>query len=248
MLNFKEFIKFGYQTNITTTIVPNDDMVHIFRALVRERRDGMTQHEIEDMGLGINSLTPEDFKKALIRVAILGQDLLGGTKGDKLETKLESKDTNKPPIGRSRGRSSQHSAMSMRGNMLAKQNSLNELKTSASGHDTDRKDTLSRKSRDKKLLTDIAKEKDRQDKQMSVKIENKRMSKAFDVSIITAKTVEALLNYIQLQSDDDHLGMDKKLNKQRIEIQGVKPNKVKKDNRIEKMEDERGQQASEVVL
>lgn len=77
-MNFNEFIKFGYQTYITPTIVPNDDMVMIFRAMIRERREALTQKEIDEIGTGVNSLGYEDFKKALIRIAIIGQDLLSG--------------------------------------------------------------------------------------------------------------------------------------------------------------------------
>ena len=41
-VNFNEFIKFGYQTYITPAVVPNEDMVLIFRALIRERRDKLS--------------------------------------------------------------------------------------------------------------------------------------------------------------------------------------------------------------
>jgi len=72
MVNFNEFIKFGYQTFITPTIVSNDDMVMIFRALIRERREDLSQKEIDELGTGVNSLNLEDFKRALIRIAIIG--------------------------------------------------------------------------------------------------------------------------------------------------------------------------------
>jgi hypothetical protein len=41
-MNFNEFVKFGYQTNITPSILPNEDMVYIFRAVVREIRESLT--------------------------------------------------------------------------------------------------------------------------------------------------------------------------------------------------------------
>lgn len=68
------------------------------------------------------------------------------------------------------------------------------------------------------MLEDLAKEKERAAKMMRVKIEDKRMSKAFDVSIISEQSIEGLLKYIQLAPDDDMYKLDKKLNKQRIEI------------------------------
>ena len=71
-VNFNEFVKFGYQTLITPTILSNEDMVVIFRTLVRERGETMTQKEIDETGHGVNSMRYEDFKKALIRVAIIG--------------------------------------------------------------------------------------------------------------------------------------------------------------------------------
>ncbi len=160
----------------------------------------MSQIDIEELGLGINSMNLEDFKKALIRVAILGQDLLGGSKGESLEVKL-NQNGSKPPMGRSRGKSSQQSASSLR-TRLAKQNSLSEIKAAAAtsgGNETDRKEgTLPRKTKEQKILRDLTMEKERHEKIMLGKIEDKRMSKAFDVSIITAQTVEALLKYIQL--------------------------------------------------
>lgn len=87
-VNFNEFVKFGYQTLLTPSVVSNEDMVGIFRALVRERREGLTQKEIDESGLGVNSLRYEDFKKALIRVAIIGQEALNGQSGQRLEAKL----------------------------------------------------------------------------------------------------------------------------------------------------------------
>lgn len=79
------------------------------------------------------------------------------------------------------------------------------------------------------MISDLNKEKEKYEKMLSVKIEEKRMSKPFDVSMINPETIEALLKFIQLQPDDDQFKLDKKLNKQRIEVQGQKPNKVKKE-------------------
>ncbi len=76
-INLQEFSKFGYQTKIVPKIITNEDMVLIFRALVRERTSTMSQKEMDEIGIGVNSLGIEDFKKALIRIAILGQATLG---------------------------------------------------------------------------------------------------------------------------------------------------------------------------
>jgi hypothetical protein len=54
-------------------VISNDDLTFIFRALIRERTSTMTKKELDFLGMGVNSLGIEDFKKALIRIAILGQ-------------------------------------------------------------------------------------------------------------------------------------------------------------------------------
>jgi hypothetical protein len=53
--------------------------------------------------------------------------------------------------------------------------------------------SINRINKDKKLLMDLNKEKE---KLYNIKIEDKRMTKELDVSIITSKTLEGLLNYI----------------------------------------------------
>ena len=85
-INLNEFQKFGFQTKIVPKIVTAEDLVLIFRALVRERTSTMTQKEQDEIGLGVNSLGLEDFKKALIRVCILGQASL--SEGEHLENIL----------------------------------------------------------------------------------------------------------------------------------------------------------------
>lgn len=61
-----------------------------------------------------------------------------------------------------------------------------------------------------------------------LKIENRQVRKELNVNIITAKTIEALLLFLGIQSDDSKQGLDNKLNSARIEIQGQKPTKMKK--------------------
>ena len=55
-MTFNEFIKFGFQTNITPSLIPNDDMVQIFRHVIRERRDNLTIQEKDESGSGLNQL------------------------------------------------------------------------------------------------------------------------------------------------------------------------------------------------
>ncbi len=64
-MDFREFIRFGYQTNIVPTLIPVEDLNHIFHRLVRERED-------EDKTLTLKVLDFEYFKRALVRIAALG--------------------------------------------------------------------------------------------------------------------------------------------------------------------------------
>ena len=63
---------------MTPAVIPNEDMVYIFRALVRERSDTLTQKEIDELGHGVKNIGYEDFKKGLVRIAILGEAVLNG--------------------------------------------------------------------------------------------------------------------------------------------------------------------------
>ena len=54
----------------------------------------------------------------------------------------------------------------------------------------------SRKTKEQKIIEDIQKEKERHEKMFNVKIEEKRMSKPFDVTLISATTIEGLLKYL----------------------------------------------------
>ena len=44
-VNFTEFTKFGYNKQIVPRVIPNDEMILIFRALVREGTSTMSQKE-----------------------------------------------------------------------------------------------------------------------------------------------------------------------------------------------------------
>ena len=65
-MDFKEFIRFGYQCNIVPTLMPVEDLNHIFHRLVRERED-------EDPEFGHkNKIDFDWFKRALIRISCIG--------------------------------------------------------------------------------------------------------------------------------------------------------------------------------
>lgn len=46
-INFNEFSKFGYQKGFVPKVVSNEDMVLIFRAIIRERTSTMTAKEVD---------------------------------------------------------------------------------------------------------------------------------------------------------------------------------------------------------
>ena len=51
-----------------------------------------------------------------------------------------------------------------------------------------------------------------------VKIEDKRMTKKFDISLVSHRTVEALLQFCGIAANQTHKTLDSTLNKQRIEF------------------------------
>jgi len=56
----------------------------------------------------------------------------------------------------------------------------------------------------------------------------KRIKKDLDINVVSAKTIEALLRYLGIEPEEHPYALDNKLNQKRIEIQGQKPNKIKK--------------------
>ena len=71
-INYNEFNKFGFLKKVTPKVITNDDMVLIFRSVVRECSTNMVDKVKDVLGIGVNSLGLEEFKKALIRIVILG--------------------------------------------------------------------------------------------------------------------------------------------------------------------------------
>lgn len=81
--------------------------------------------------------------------------------------------------------------------------------------------TLLKKSKAAKALRDLEKSKGAHtDALASMKIEKSHIKKDLDVNIVSAKTIEALLKFLGLESDISRQGLDNRLNKARIEIQG----------------------------
>jgi len=52
--------------------------------------------------------------------------------------------------------------------------------------------------------------------------------KEFDIRIISIKTIEGLLKFLELEPESHLYDLDKNINKKRIDIQGQKPNKILK--------------------
>jgi hypothetical protein len=71
---------------------------------------------------------------------------------------------------------------------------------------------LARKTKEHKLLEELAKVKEREEKLMKVKIDDKKFNKNFDVSLINPHTVDCLLQYLNFQPNDEKrnakLGLD----------------------------------------
>lgn len=73
--------------------------------------------------------------------------------------------------------------------------------------------SVARKTKESKVMEELAKVKERELKMMNVKIDgDKRFNKTFDVSLINPRTVEALINYLGVPPNDDKrnakLGLD----------------------------------------
>ncbi len=93
-LSFKEVIRFGYQQNITPNYITPEDMVHIYKNLVREMTDLDKQNLDPDHKLS-GMIDYEAFKKALVRIACLAQEKLGIDDEDRLARKLQNDQANR---------------------------------------------------------------------------------------------------------------------------------------------------------
>lgn len=286
-VNYKEFIKFGYESNIIPTIIPIHEIIYIFHQLVRERNDEDPSSE--------QTLDYEYFKKALVRISAVGQAILGGQNAPKFEKKMEElKEKDEQDKKRKEKLAKKFSVMSPK--------KLTQKKTNKSEKDDiERDDNSDTEKRDAKKL-DMRKEgslvergakpprqkivipnpkeeklksatllKGKLDSSLllnkksssinklyeidnkaqvvehlkNVKVDNTRVTTECDVSIISDKTIEALLRHIGLdpvQSEGEkqkltqelRFAMDKKLSSRKMDVQGAKPNREKLKNLPEK--------------
>lgn len=77
---------------------------------------------------------------------------------------------------------------------------------------------INRKTKTLKDLQALQEQAKQVDNMKSLKIEERQVRKELNVKIITPKTLEALLLFLGIQSDDSRQGLDNKLNQARIEI------------------------------
>ncbi|TNV73513.1 hypothetical protein FGO68_gene1504 [Halteria grandinella] len=221
-ISLQEFTKFGFQLKLIPRVATNEDFIHIFRALIREKTSTLTQKELDELGLGVNTLGLEDFKKAMIRIAILGQNRLpedewllyklpewmaeGTSAGHK---SVPQSTTNRVQKNiKIRGRSTLNSQGSQR--RLIKQGSTagieneegpgaGEISQTDINPIAAKKASVVRKTKEQKLIEELGKAKERQEKLGNIKIEDRKLNKAFDVSLVNSHTIDALLQYLQLQ-------------------------------------------------
>lgn len=66
-----------------------------------------------------------------------------------------------------------------------------------------------RKTKEQKLIEELGKAKERQERMGSIKIEDRKLNKPFDVSLVNSHTVDALLQYLQLQPNAHAEALDK---------------------------------------
>lgn len=158
VIEFNNWVKFGYFTNITPHLVAPDDMVVIYRCLEREMDASIIKEDYEE----INYIEYEHFKKGLIRVAIL-------TKTQCLANEVKHRQRKRKNV--------------------KKQQELEEQIEK----------NKSKNNRLKELEQQIAQVENLQ----KLKVEDKRISKEFDISLITVDDVERLLKFLQLDPEDD---------------------------------------------
>lgn len=85
-MNFREFIRFGFQQNIVPALMPPEKLVLIFRQLIRDMQFNLTTNQDTYIGDNVRAqvLTYDWFKQALVRIAVAAQNELGGQREDQL--------------------------------------------------------------------------------------------------------------------------------------------------------------------
>ena len=71
VLSFRELVRFGYQQNITPNLISPDDMVYIYKNLVREQSDSGVK---SGPGRSNTMIDFEGFKKAIVRISVMAQE------------------------------------------------------------------------------------------------------------------------------------------------------------------------------
>lgn len=266
-MNYKEFIRFGYQSNIVPTLFPIEELNRTFKLLVRERQDETkdTKRHVIDYGY---------FLKAIVRIAAIAQDYLGGQKGQKLEKRMEDLNLEKQKNAKLKETLAKKYGTNKIIKRKGTENSLDRDKGAESGNETGKdsqksdkpelhkrgakkprakvikegfKDAtlknatalknvvseaelLNRKSKNVNLMLSEGTKVNILDNISRVKCEDKRVTKSVDVDLITSKTIEGFLAYLNLLPEDNKYTLDKKLNQAVRQNVGVKPNKIIKQN------------------
>jgi len=70
VLSFRELVRFGYQQAILPELITGDDMVFVYKHLIREQNEEKPQTKTEQ-NIGAGMLDYEAFKKAIVRIAII---------------------------------------------------------------------------------------------------------------------------------------------------------------------------------
>jgi hypothetical protein len=92
---------------------------------------------------------------------------------------------------------------------------------------------LARKTKTTKDLFEYEKKQQMMDRLEKVEFEDKRITKPVDTKIITAKTLETLFKYFDLEVGESRTEMDRKLNKQWIHEQKLMPDAKLKKTKID---------------
>lgn len=90
MLSFRELVRFGYQQNVTPHLITPEDLVYIFKNLIREEKE---KTDDPYMQASATMIDYEAFKKAIVRIVAMAQERLNAAgkpdKDDKLVAKLK---------------------------------------------------------------------------------------------------------------------------------------------------------------
>lgn len=285
-MNMRELIRFAYQQMIIPSLLQPEDIVQIFRQLMREKNEEVQSqmHDTEDNYLVDQNFAQiiefEQFKKVLVRIATLAatENHAGGinTKLDqeaaiKKKSKKASKDlklseealakedafldkinanseVKRRLPSKDASISSQRSRSQMK-NGLPKANTTTAPVTESSPQKTiigkDGAPMINaltnslRMSKEVKILRALEEKEQLSNHLLAQsKIDkDRKVRKEFNIGLIQPKTIEALLRFLELETEETAKSLDAKLNQHRIEIQGQKPNRIKKQLKNNKLED-----------